>query len=247
MSIGVQETLRIATPEGVSLELPLAGVGSRFVALLVDTLLQSLAFVAVIIALVVADADGFAAFAVTGVTFFALLFIYPVAFELASGGRTPGKRWSSLRVVCDDGTPITFRASALRNLLRLVDALPGMYLVGAVAIFVSRNNQRLGDLAAGTIVVREPRAAARQSEPSTLEEEIAPEDLPAWDVSGLGQPELVALRRFLERRHALDDVPRNLLARDLAGRLRPSVGGVGGDLPPERFLELIAALRRIRT
>src|SRR4029079_13496370 len=106
MSIGVQETLRISTPEGVSLELPLGGVGSRFVALLVDTLLQMLAFVAVIVLLVLADADSFAGFAVTGVTVFALLFISPVAFELAAGGRTPGKRWSSLRVVCDDGSPV---------------------------------------------------------------------------------------------------------------------------------------------
>jgi hypothetical protein len=57
---------------------------------------------------------------------------------------------------------------------------------------------------------------------------------------------VAALRRFLERRHELEPVPRNLLARDLAGRLRPSVGGVGADVPPERFLELIAALRRIR-
>jgi uncharacterized RDD family membrane protein YckC len=247
MSIGVQETLRIATPEGVSLELSLAGVGSRFVALLVDTLLQTLAFVAVIVLLVVAGADGFAVFAVTGVTLFALLFVYPVAFELAAAGRTPGKRWSSLRVVCDDGSRVTFRASALRNLVRLVDALPGMYLVGAVAIFATRRNQRLGDLAAGTIVVREPRAAALVAESFAPAAEVAPEELPAWDVSGLSQPELAALRRFLERRHAIDDVPRNLLARDLAGRLRPSVGGVGADLPPERFLELIAALRRIRT
>ena len=135
MSTGVQETLRIATPEGVSLELPLAGVGSRFVALFVDTLIQMLVFIAVIVLLVVAGADSFAVFAVTGVTVFALLFIYPVAFELLAGGRTPGKRWSSLRVVCDDGSPVTFRSSALRNLVRLVDILPGMYLVGAVAIF----------------------------------------------------------------------------------------------------------------
>ncbi|MDX6561570.1 MAG: hypothetical protein QOD65_1384, partial [Gaiellales bacterium] len=232
MSIGVQETLRIATPEGVSLELPLAGVGSRFVALLVDTLLQSLAFVAVIVALIVAGAGGFAEFAVTAVTAFALLFLYPVAFELAAGGRTPGKRWSSLRVVCDDGSPVTFRASALRNLVRLVDALPALYLVGAVAIFATRSNQRLGDLAAGTIVVREPRAAALAAEPVDGATEVSADELPAWDVSGLSQPDLAALRRFLERRHAIDAVPRNLLARDLATRLRPSVGGVGADVPP---------------
>jgi uncharacterized RDD family membrane protein YckC len=246
VSTGVQETLRIATPEGVSLELPLAGVGSRFVALLVDTVLQSLIFTAVIVLLVVTGAGDTAVFAIRAIAFFGLIFLYPVAFELAAGGRTPGKRWSSLRVMCADGSPVTFRASALRNMLRLVDILPGMYLVGAIAIFVTRSNQRLGDLAAGTLVVREPRAGRAAPQPIVPADEHDAEELPAWDVSGLGTPELAALRRFLERRGALDDVPRHLLARDLADRLRPLVGGVGGDLQPERFLELIAALRSIR-
>jgi uncharacterized RDD family membrane protein YckC len=245
MSAGVQETLRIATPEGVSLELPLAGLGSRFVALLVDSLLQGLAFALLIVVLVVANAGGYAAAAIVAVSVFALLFAYPVAFELGAGGRTPGKRWSNLRVVCDDGSPVTFRGSALRNVLRLVDILPALYLVGTIAIFATRNNQRLGDLAAGTLVVREPREAAVVAQAPV--EVAEPGELPAWDVSGLRAAELVALRRFLERRDALDAAPRNLLARDLADRLRPSVGGVGGDLAPERFLELIAALRRIRT
>jgi uncharacterized RDD family membrane protein YckC len=247
MNAGVQETFRIATPEGVSLELPLAGVGSRFVALLVDTLLQSLAFAALVIALSIANAGGFTADAVVSVAAFALIFGYPVAFELGAGGRTPGKRWSSLRVVCDDGSPITFRASALRNLVRLVDALPGSYFVGAIAVFVSRNNQRLGDLAAGTIVVREPRVPKRAPQHHAPPEEPRGEDLPAWDVSGLKDAELVALRRFLERRYDLDPVPRALLARDLADRLRPRVGGVGAEIEPERFLELIAALRGLRS
>jgi uncharacterized RDD family membrane protein YckC len=247
MGDGVHETLRIATPEGVSLELPLAGVGSRFAALLVDSLLQIIAFVGLVFLLLAVDAGGFTGDAVLAVAGFALVFVYPVAFELGASGRTPGKRWSSLRVVCDDGSAITFRASALRNLVRLVDAIPGFYFVGAVAIFASRNNQRLGDLAAGTIVVREPRAAKGAPPPAVLTQEEGVADLPAWDVSGLRPAEVATLRRFLERRHELDVVPRNLLARDLAERLRPSVGGVGAEVAPERFLELIAALRRIRT
>jgi uncharacterized RDD family membrane protein YckC len=247
MSLGVQETLRISTPEGVSLELPLAGLGSRFVAVLVDFLLQGLAFSAVIVTLVVAGAGAYSIWAIVAVSFFALLFVYPVAFELGAGGRTPGKRWSNLRVVCDDGSPVTFRASALRNVLRLVDILPAAYLVGTVAIFATRNNQRLGDVAAGTLVVREPRSIEIPAHAAAPVEAAEPGELPAWDVSGLRDAELAALRRFLERRSALDAVPRNLLARDLAERLRPSVGGVGADLAPERFLELIAALRRIRT
>jgi uncharacterized RDD family membrane protein YckC len=247
MSTGVQETLRISTPEGVSLELPLAGVGSRFVALLVDTLLQVTVFVGIAILLLALGAGGFTGDAVLAVAGFALVFAYPVAFELGASGRTPGKRWSSLRVVCDDGSPITFRASALRNLVRPVDAIPGLYLVGAIAVFASRSNQRLGDLAAGTIVVREQRARTGAAPRGAPLEDVGADELPAWDVSGLREPELAALRHFLERRRALDAVPRNLLARDLAERLRPRVGDVGSDLPPERFLELVAVLRRIRT
>src|SRR5664279_761029 len=185
MSSGVQETLRIATPEGVSLELPLAGVGSRFVALLVDTLLQNLAFTALVIVLLIAGAGGFTGNAVLAVAFFALSFVYPVAFELGAGGRTPGKRWSSLRVICADGSPVTFRASALRNLVRLVDAISGTYLVGAIALFASPSNQRLGDLAAGTIVVREPRTGRHAPNHQASAEAPRIEDLPAWDVSGL--------------------------------------------------------------
>ena len=174
MTTGVQETLRIATPEGVSLELSLAGLGSRFVALLADTFLQGVALALLIVALVVADVDRFAFGAVVAVAIFALLFVYPMAFELAAGGRTPGKRWSSLRVVCDDGSPLTFRSSALRNVLRLVDILPGLYLVGAIAIFATRANQRLGDLAAGTLVVREPRASAVVAQSSGLSSRPSP-------------------------------------------------------------------------
>jgi uncharacterized RDD family membrane protein YckC len=246
MADGVHETLRIDTPEGVSLELALAGVGSRFVALLVDSALQAIGLIALAILLSVTDAGGLTGGAVFAVALFGVVFVYPVAFELGAGGRTPGKRWSSLRVLCEDGSAITFRASALRNLVRPVDALPGLYLVGAVAIFASRANQRLGDLAGGTIVVREPRGSKRAPLPAAPAGEPVADDLPAWDVSGLRAAELAALRRFLERRHELDLVPRALLARDLANRLRPSVGGVGGDVAPERFLELIAALRRMR-
>jgi len=246
MSTGVQETYRIATPEGVSLELSLAGLGSRFVAQLVDVFLMGLVLGAVVVALLVTGTGGYAAGAILAATIFSLFFVYPVAFELGAAGQTPGKRLNGLRVVHDDGSPLTFRSSALRNVLRLVDLLPGLYLVGAIAIFATRSNQRLGDLAAGTLVVREPRTVATGAAEIPKVEETA-DELPAWDVSGLHAAELAALRRFLERRDSLDAVPRGLLARDLAERLRPSVGGVGADLSPERFLELIAALRRIRT
>ena len=83
--------------------------------------------------------------------------------------------------------------------------------------------------------MREPRVPSFVAESFAPPAEVEPEELPAWDVSGLSQAELAALRRFLERRQAIDDVPRNLLASDLAARLRPSVGGVGAR-PPARAL-----------
>ncbi len=243
MSSGMPETLRIATPEGVSLELPLAGLGSRFAALLVDTLLQGVVFIATVILLIVTGAGGFTEWAITAVVAFALIFVYPVAFELCAGGRTPGKRWSSLRVISADGSPVTFRGSALRNLVRLADTLPLFYLAGAVTIFATRSNQRLGDLAAGTLVVREPRAG-REAPPvplPALATDLA--ELPAWDVSGLHDGDLAVVRRFLAQRDGGAAMPREQVARDLAERLRERLGGVGGDVAPERFLELVAALR----
>jgi uncharacterized RDD family membrane protein YckC len=88
-----------------------------------------------------------------------LLFVgYDVAFEVLASGRTPGKRLTGLRVVLENGGPVTFPASAVRNVLRLIDLLPGTYLVGIASILVSSRNQRLGDHAAGTLVVRDRKA-----------------------------------------------------------------------------------------
>ena len=98
-------------------------------------------------------------------------------FEVLGGGRTPGKRWTGLRVVRSGGRRSRFTRSAMRNILRLIDILPGFYGVGMAVIFVTPHNQRLGDLAAGTLVVRDRhgdrrggdarRAAARRSSPGS--------------------------------------------------------------------------------
>ena len=88
---------------------------------------------------------------------FAIYFGYDVAFEVLANGRTPGKRWTGLRVLRDDGRPVDLLSSAIRNVVRLVDGLPLSYLPAMVSILVTQRNQRLGDLAASTIVVREPR------------------------------------------------------------------------------------------
>src|SRR5437868_3232179 len=158
-----EDRLTIATPEGVDLELTLAGVGSRFASAIVDYLIQAAIIIGLGLVLGLGaglspDASGFAAALWTVLAF--LLFVgYDIAFEVLASGRTPGKRMNGLRVVREDGGPVTFPISAVRNVLRIVDILPGTYLVGMVSILVARRNQRLGDFAAGTLVVRERKVA----------------------------------------------------------------------------------------
>src|SRR5439155_7623464 len=212
-----EDRLTIATPEGVDLELTLAGVGSRFASALIDYLIQGLLLVALTLVFDYGfggsgDASGFA-LAVYAVLAFALVIGYDVAFEVLASGRTPGKRLNGLRVVRESGAPVTFAASAVRNVLRLVDWLPGTYLVGMVAILVSSRNQRLGDLAAGTLVVRERRALPKEPRFPVYHRAVA---APAWDTSGIAAEELAAVRGFLARRDSLTRDARSQVAAELA-------------------------------
>lgn len=142
----------IETPEGSDLVLRPAGVGVRILAFSIDFLIKTGAIIVASILLGMIDGLG----AGMGlILFFLLQWFYPVYFEVWRDGRTPGKRRMQLRVVSDDGTPLTFAASLIRNLLRAVDFLPFFYVAGILAITVSRQFQRLGDMAAGTLVVYE--------------------------------------------------------------------------------------------
>ena len=237
----LDDRITIATPEGVDLELTLAGVGSRFVSALVDLAIQIALLVGVtgLAVAVRAFGSGFgAAFALIAAFF--VFAAYDVLFEVFAAGRTPGKRVNGLRVVRIDGSPVTFFTSAVRNVLRLVDILPGMYLVGIAAILVTRQNQRLGDVAAGTLVVRE------RTEQPALQGLRAPQPLPstnAWDATGVTADELAAVRSFLARRFELTWEARYRLAADLAGALRPKVVGAPENLGSEAFLEKLAVAK----
>lgn len=246
-----EDRVSIPTPEGVEMELVLAGLGSRMVATIVDTVIIGATVVALWVVGLVGGAGGDIAgimVALMTVASFVVVFGYGIAFETLTSGRTPGKRAAGLRVVRAGGEPPGFLACAVRNLMRLVDILPGFYAVGAVCIFVSPRNQRLGDLAAGTLVVRERRRAAGPAHPVATRPDWAGADRYAtWDVSGITAFELVTVRRFLERRHSLDGYSRSRLARDLAERLRPRVAGAPEGQAPEEFLEALAALKAGRS
>jgi uncharacterized RDD family membrane protein YckC len=160
-----------ATPEGIRLDVVLAGLGSRFAAYAFDFLFQVLAFI--LFAVIVHDSVGpneseATVLIVEGAYLvFALLdfLLYFVIFDMLFSGRSPGKRLAGLRVVRVGGQPVGFLASLLRNLFRVVDFLPFVYTFGSVLILATSRNQRLGDLAAGTVVIRDRVSAEQRVSP----------------------------------------------------------------------------------
>lgn len=238
------DRITIVTPEGVNLELPLAGVGSRFIAAVIDTAIQLLTLLGLFL-LASTVPDSGVVTGLTAVGAFAVFIAYDISFETLASGRTPGKRVTGLRVVTTGGAPVRFLTSAIRNLLRLVDILPGTYTVGIVTIVLTRRNQRLGDLAAGTLVVRERTPATAGPWMAATAEGVTAGELDGWDATALTGEEIATVRRFLERRPTLVPEARRRLAAELAGRLRPKVAAPVEDLADERFLELAVAARML--
>ncbi len=241
-----EEHTRIATPEGVELELVLAGLASRFMAEALDTLILLLALGAVVaFALIAGGAAGLLLLSVVLGGWLLLSVAFHVAFEVLAGGRTPGKRACGLRVVEEGGQAIGPRASAVRNLLRLLEGPPTFYVPAIVSVLATTRNQRLGDLAAGTLVVREPRAPRRQdAPPSAAARRLRTAE---WDVSAITAAELAAIRSFLDRRDSFTPDARRGLARDLAARLGAKVAGPPPGLPAEVLLEGIAQAKSARS
>jgi uncharacterized RDD family membrane protein YckC len=146
------------TPEGILLEMRPAGLSARFCAFMIDAL----------ICLAIAYGAAFVAGILGGlgvgfwmILTFALIWLYPVAFELRRAGATPGKRTMGLKVVMDNGLPVTPAASITRNLLRFADFLPLAFAAAAVSMLARADGKRLGDLAAATVVVHQPRPAPK--------------------------------------------------------------------------------------
>ncbi|MHC1782454.1 MAG: RDD family protein [Anaerolineaceae bacterium] len=168
--VPIDELLTVDTPENVSFDFEIAGIGSRFLAALVDTslilILQALVFAVGILVTVglKQDVGSLSSYlendptwflAITGMVSFLFLWGYYIFFEMIWNGQSPGKRLSKMRVIRVDGRPVTLSESLIRNLVRLIDFLPGFYGVGVMAMFIQPQSRRLGDLAAGTLVVHE--------------------------------------------------------------------------------------------
>ncbi len=240
----LDDRVMIATPEGVSLELVLAGVGSRFIARLLDTLIQVAIIIALALGIYFTSAPGIVR-AVVRVLLFLVTFGYDVPFEVLNGGRTIGKAAAGIRVVGGLGEPVGFLASAIRNILRIVDFLPALYIGGVIAMVATPRDQRLGDLAAGTIVVRDrfPGLGNDPSAPPT----VPVEAVASWDVSALDQVELATIHQFLDRRLALPIPVRAHFASELALRVGPKVVGAPYGTHPEYLLEGVVVAKQART
>ncbi|HLX00389.1 MAG TPA: RDD family protein [Candidatus Acidoferrales bacterium] len=160
------DKLTIETPEQTSLEFPLAGVGSRCMAMVLDTLIQTGVILVLVIVMLVfqtqlADnatglgAGGLWVQAIASLILFALYYGYFAFFEAIWNGQTPGKRVAHLRVIQESGRPLQVWQAIARNIMRIVDQLPGFYAVGMTSALISKQNRRLGDFVAKTVVVHE--------------------------------------------------------------------------------------------
>jgi uncharacterized RDD family membrane protein YckC len=236
----------VVIPEAVPLDLETASIGSRFLALIIDWAIQGTLLVVLLI--IISNASlGWLGTTVVLLLVFLIVWGYPVAMETLWRGRTVGKTAMGLRVVTREGGQIGFRHAAVRAALGLVDFALSSGAVAVICVLVTADNQRLGDMAAGTLVLRE-RTGLRRPTPTTF---APPVGLDAYtdslDLAGLGPAEYGVVRAFLLRAPSLPPPVRARLAAQVgetvAARVQPPPPP---GVPAELFLACIAAAYRKR-
>ena len=229
-AIATEDVLIIETPERVPLHFALASIGNRFLACAIDHTIQGVTTALMVIAfLALANYSSFGdrlkaapnwVYAVLIVILFLVISGYFAFFEWAWRGQTPGKRWLKLRVIREDGRPVTFWEATVRNLLRSLDMMPApFYSIGLISVFISSIDQRVGDLIAGTVVVREREAeapafaqvfAAPISDPA-VRRAFPPVDF-TGNINNLTEAQIEVVETFLRRRWDLGDAARQWMA-----------------------------------
>ncbi len=249
------DLIQIDTPENVTFDYEVAGIGSRFLAALVDTtIIVILEFVVFGIMALIALAGmstgvdelfellGGWLLAIAGLISFLLIWGYYIGFELFWNGQTPGKRWIGLRVIRVDGTPITASESIIRNLVRLIDFLPMAYGVGVVTMFINSNSRRVGDLTAGTVVVYDGKSGQLTDlTAATLTAGIWQEHVPAeFPIEKLTQHDMEIIEEYLRRRTDLTN--RHVLARHILKSILTRFELADASISMDRAEDILAAV-----
>ena len=255
-----KDRLTIQTPEQVGFDYVLAGLGSRTAAFLIDTVIRWFVFLAILAVVLlllrvlpainlskwVADPSKPWLFWLIALAVLAYSLVdlgYFLFFEALWSGQTPGKRRQGLRVVRIDGQPIGWLESSIRNILRAVDLLVGLYPVGIVVVFLSPNNQRIGDYAAGTVVIVERKRSVPGDRKQIHTAQVLTGPEIEWYVARLKPAQYQVLRSFLERRDQMEQGPRHELARLLSHQLLKQMPkSARMSISYESFIEEIIAL-----
>lgn len=233
----------IETPEQMPLQLALAGIGSRFLAIALDTLIQVALIVLLVLVVAVLGTGGTWSVALFIAGGFLVLYGYFAFFEIVWNGQTPGKRAVGIRVVKDSGRPLTAAETIGRNLLRVIDQIPVVYLVGVTVALLNKQNKRLGDFVAGSILVREASLAELKAawQPHAS---AGPPPLTALGASALSVGDLALIDTFLSRRHSLAEGVRHNMAHQILERLKPKLAQEPAGNSAEAILEALAYERR---
>jgi uncharacterized RDD family membrane protein YckC len=226
-------------------------VGSRFLALAIDTAIQIgsalVLFIGVGIGAAAAsftlDQAGPWLMAILVLGLFVIYYVYFAVFEAVWNGQTPGKRVIGLRVIHASGRPVSAFEAILRNIVRIADQLPGIYAVGIVSVFLTERSQRLGDLAAGTVVVHERVEASVSRE--FMASQATAAALTSYGATKLTAEEVSVIELFFRRREQLDGHARVRAARRIAERIRDRLG-ITAPIENEQLLEEVLAEYRAR-
>ena len=235
------------TPEAVVLELPTAGVATRAFARAVDLIVQLLLLTVLSLVAVPLLSAGAGPEVVTLVVIVLVLLGVPIAMEVVSRGRSVGKAMFGLRVVGADGSPAAPRQSVVRGLVSLIDIYASLGFLAAVTAMFSPSSQRLGDLGAGTVVIRERGRGATEvpiafHAPPGHEAYVA-----SLDVGALDEEDFSLVRSFLLRVRELTPEARGRLAMALAEGVRRRIRHVlPGPIDPELFLVCVASAFQLR-
>ena len=243
------DRVKIETPEQISLEFSLAGIGSRFLALAMDTLLQGVLYLLVILLIFLVPGMGRLSFipqkwipAIIVLFMFCIYWGYFATFEILWHGQTPGKRVAGIRVIKDSGRPVNAVEGIGRNLMRAIDGQI-FYAVGLITMMISRQNRRLGDYVAGTIVVHERKSLEVKPDWSTPERSQAVETATEYNL--LSEDDLVVIETYLHRRWDLDQLVRVRTAISIVDRIHQKSGITAEPgQTDDDFLEKVA--RRMR-